>query len=130
MTTTSIPALLEPIQERLNKATPGPWDWDHSNFRRVLEGKDGEQVLTCAALLYPERRNQEFIANAPTDTARLLAAVKAVTEVHEPVDAVMNPGRHERVVKVCTGCGADDGNWQRFPCPTIRAVEAALRGEA
>lgn len=50
------------------------------------------------------------------------AKVERVREVHEPIDAMLNPGRHERVVKVCTGCGTDDGNWQRWPCPTIRAL--------
>ena len=78
-----IPALLEPIQNRLNSATPGPWDWDHSNPRRVLEGRGGEQILACAALLYPEKMNQEFIAAAPTDQARLLAAVQAVMALAE-----------------------------------------------
>lgn len=61
------------IQARLGKATPGPWDWDHGNIRRVLEGKGGEQVLSCAALLYPARDNAEFIAAAPADVAYLLA---------------------------------------------------------
>jgi hypothetical protein len=64
---------------------------------------------------------------APGNVERLTAALEAVLEVHEPVEAVMNPGRHERIVKVCTGCGADDGNWQRWPCPTVSAVEAALK---
>lgn len=63
----------------------------------------------------------------PGATARLLAAVDAVEAIHTPIDAVMNPGRHERIVKVCTGCGTDDGNWQRYPCPTITALATALR---
>ena len=54
----------------------------------------------------------------------LRAKVERVREVHQPIDAMLNPGRHERVVKVCTGCGTDDGNWQRWPCPTIRALDA------
>ena len=53
-----------------------------------------------------------------------LQAADRVREVHAPHDAVMNPGtRHERLVKVCVGCGTDDGNWQTYPCPTIRALE-------
>ena len=68
--------------------------------------------------------------HAPQDRAKLLAAVEGVLEVHDSTDALMNPGRHERVVKVCAGCGTDDGNWQRWPCPTITAVVAALGGEA
>ena len=62
--------------------------------------------------------------HAPQDRATLLAALDAVLAVHEPIDALMNPGRHQRIVKVCTGCGTDDGNWQRYPCPTVRAIEA------
>lgn len=51
-------------------------------------------------------------------------ALARVRDVHEPVDALMFSGPHQRMVKVCTGCGTDDGNWQRWPCPTVRAMEA------
>lgn len=57
------------------------------------------------------------------------AALVAIQELHEGVEALMNPGRHERLVKVCTGCGADDGNWQRWPCPTRRAADEGLAGD-
>lgn len=64
--------------------------------------------------------------HAPKDRAALLAALDAVIKVHEPIDAAMNPGsRHERIVQVCTGCGTDDGDWQRWPCPTMRAIESS-----
>lgn len=53
----------------------------------------------------------------------LRATVARVRAIHEPIDAVMNPGPRERIVKVCTGCGTDDGNWQRWPCPTVRALD-------
>lgn len=50
-----------------------------------------------------------------------LARIQAVRDVHQPLDALhTNTGR---VRKVCTGCGTDDGNWQVWPCPTIRAIE-------
>lgn len=68
--------------------------------------------------------------HAPQDRAHLLAALDAVLAVHEPLDALMNPGRQERTVKVCTGCGTDDGNWQRYPCPTVSAIEATAGGGA
>ena len=64
--------------------------------------------------------------HAPQDRAALLAALDASLAVHEPVDALMNPGRHERIVKVCTGCGTDDGSWQHWPCPTVRAINSAF----
>ncbi|WP_028265908.1 hypothetical protein [Arthrobacter sp. MA-N2] len=66
------------------------------------------------------------VEQSQADVPRLLGALDKVIALHEPVDALMNPGRHERVVKVCTGCGTDDGNWQRWPCPTVTAVTAAL----
>lgn len=63
------------------------------------------------------------------DVADLRAALVAIQELHEGVEALMNPGRHERLVKVCTGCGTDDGNWQRWPCPTRRLADDALGGD-
>jgi len=58
----------------------------------------------------------------------LRAALVAIQELHECVEALMNPGRHERLVKVCTGCGTDDGNWQRWPCPTRKLADEGLGG--
>lgn len=58
---------------------------------------------------------------AATEVIRSLRqAIDAVREVHEPIDAVMYSAK--KIVQVCTGCGTDDGNWQRWPCPTIRAI--------
>lgn len=54
----------------------------------------------------------------------LVAAVERVQALHTPINAadygVRNRGA---LVQVCTGCGQDDGNWQYWPCPTIRALE-------
>lgn len=47
----------------------------------------------------------------------------AVREIHQPIEALNV--RYGQKQQVCTGCGADDGNWQIYPCPTIRAVERA-----
>lgn len=66
--------------------------------------------------------------HAPKDRAVLLTALDAGLAVHQPVDALMYSGPHQRLVKVCTGCGTDDGNWQRWPCPTVSAVNTALGG--
>lgn len=56
---------------------------------------------------------------------RAHSALKQIMEVHEPIKAMINPGRHERVVNVCVGCGTDDGNFQRWPCPTVRSIEGS-----
>lgn len=56
---------------------------------------------------------------AEAESDRLRAAV---LEVHQPVDAVRYVGRKQRLTRVCSGCGTDDGNWQVWPCPTVRAI--------
>ena len=33
---------------------------------------------------------------------------------------------YNRIQRVCTGCGQDDGNWAIYPCPTVRAITEAL----
>ncbi|MFJ4286625.1 hypothetical protein ACIPY0_13385 [Paenarthrobacter nicotinovorans] len=98
MTAAVIPALLDPIQERLDAATPGPWT--------DALGKTFKAVGSIA--------DARFIVNAPTDTARLLAAVKAVTDLHKQ-------DTYGPAFCICT---------ERWPCSTVSAVEAALRGEA
>ena len=65
------------------------------------------------------------MADLRTENDRLRAVIAEVEKVHEPIDALMYSGANSRVVKVCTGCGTDDGNWQRYPCPTIRALRGA-----
>ena len=50
------------------------------------------------------------------------AALDRVRAIHEPIEALNVRYGHKQ--KVCTGCGTDDGNWQVWPCPTIRAIEA------
>ena len=86
------------------------------------------QVVSHQGLLDPDDAAHIAMMDPATTLAlvaevrELRAKVERVREVHEPIDALLNPGRHERVVKVCIGCGTDDGNWQRYPCPTIRAL--------
>ncbi|MBF6358222.1 hypothetical protein IU449_27370 [Nocardia higoensis] len=44
-----------------------------------------------------------------------------VRELHQPIEAVNMRHPGGRLTRVCSGCGTDDGNWQTYPCPTIRA---------
>ena len=112
MTAPSIPALLEPIQERLNAATPGPWQIEYLDEGIAeIATPDGGHV----AIADGRQADAEFIAASPTDTARLLAAVKAVDEFIQ--DA------------------AEQSPRELIPVPAVagllrNVVEAALRGEA
>jgi hypothetical protein len=51
------------------------------------------------------------------------SVVDRVDAIHQPVDAMNYHGGTPRRAQVCSGCGTDDGNWQQYPCPTIRALE-------
>lgn len=64
--------------------------------------------------------------NSAEDVKPMLDALKAVEAVHEPILA-LDYGVRDAPLKreVCTGCGQDDGNWQIWPCPTIRAIREA-----
>jgi len=64
-----------------------------------------------------------FVAARETQARDDIAA--RVRKVHEPVEALNV--RYGHTQKVCTGCGTDAGNWQVWPCPTVRAIE---RGES
>lgn len=67
-------------------------------------------------------------ATATDEKAAMRAALAAVREIHAPVEALNVAPRKPVVTKVCAGCGTDDGNWQHWPCPTVRAVDRAMRG--
>jgi|GEM_PF-6905502 len=60
------------------------------------------------------------VRNSAADVPRLLAAVEAALKVHQPVDR--GTGAQ------CKGC-ATHVTFTRWPCPTVRAIAAALAGE-
>lgn len=102
--TETIKTLLEPIQNRLNAATPGPWHWRNTSdvylmgartrvvmgFARMgMQGAQPQFVNEDGLFIDAGKENLHaipdaaFIANAPTDQARLLAAIQAVDELIE-----------------------------------------------
>jgi hypothetical protein len=121
---------LNGMKGRLEAATPGPWKAEPFLYGPIEDGRirvtspSDSGIHNLAEDVLPN--DATFIAAAPTEVARLIGAVEAVLAAHQPTDAVMYTGRQQRMVKVCTGCGTDDGNWQRYPCPTVAAVENAL----
>lgn len=62
----------------------------------------------------------ERIAELELELAELGARLARVREIHEPIEALNV--RDNRPGRVCAGCGTDDGNWQVYPCPTMRAL--------
>lgn len=98
MTAAGIPALIEPIQNRL------------AEVGKAQNTRVDSTVLDGA------------VFRSQSDTARLLAAVKAVTELHVREVIAVHPGYGEEAW--CPVCQ------EHWPCSTVSAVEAALRGEA
>lgn len=91
--TETIKTLLQPIQNRLNAATPGPWDRHDAQIRHTQidgwvdpEGRKAAQEQT--------ERDIQFVMNAPTDQARLLAAVAAVERTAQYLDKLADGDRH------------------------------------
>ena len=122
---------LNEIEARANAATRGPW-----HVAPELCGPDGQGVYTedfgpvCeVGDPYPRGDNnpQEsmyFIAHARTDVPALVAAPRAVLEVHAPDPYCgnwhHNPHRCPCAIPACAdGCDT-------YPCPTVRAIEEAL----
>ena len=87
--TASIAALLQPIKDRLNAATPGPWHLqkcspctERGRLEVNLWDEDGNVLITnwCNEDPY-EPSDAQFIAAAPTDQARLIAALEEVLAI-------------------------------------------------
>lgn len=151
-----IPALLEPIQNRLNAELPDAARMDayYYGFTRTglgavdailsavaVAGKGSHHTESWAgtdsAWFYGDRpglpsadgaedliqKTADLAAkNITTDQARLLAAIQAVAEIHEPDIAAGPDG--EGITDYCPACST------YWPCPTVAAVESALGGEA
>ena len=73
----------EHIRARLAAATPGPWDSVQDTYRsvpmhRIGSESTGSDVAQVVLFGGHDAADAEFIANAPTDIAKLLAALDAV----------------------------------------------------
>ena len=130
-----IPSLLQPLKDRLAAATPGPWHARTVTSGR-FEGVEARVVDLRGAhiLLGPadgqagqaRESDATFIASAPTDQAKLIAAIEAVVGLHKPV-AGHNPACE---CGIPAGAGASCEECQdAWPCPTVAALTQALGGE-
>ena len=114
----TIETRLAEIRARVENATEGPWSVYRGDrigtyvTRPDLAGVAREWSLTWSDA------DAEFIAASRTDLPALLAAVEAVMALHKrltfPDDGIGEP----------TACGHCDN--ETWPCPTIRALAAAL----
>lgn len=123
------------IQARIDAATPGPWEAYNpgdgtARLWTVRDNEDDAERLIHEPIGYLDWDNGVLIANAPADLAYLLARVAtleaqvaAVRDKHRehqvPVTDGAAMGALSVSVGVCLGCA------NRFPCPTVRALDSA-----
>lgn len=147
--------ILDEIQARADAATEGPWEAatseatmnDRSEYRIGLPSRP--QVFRASM----RSADAAFIAAARTDLPRLVAALRAVLEVHRGAQYLGEPGdagcphdddydgdRHFESAdgdwlcedtaagdSYCLGCPRDE--WSdpiACPCPTVTAITEAL----
>jgi hypothetical protein len=123
--TETIKTLLQPIQNRLNAATPGPWGTIADTYKSTPVHHIGADVsgVTVAQVIdhgAQTARNAGFIAHAPTDQGRLLAAVQAVIALHKPERLDGRP------IHGCRVCDWEQPGNEGWPCATVAAIESAL----
>ena len=116
---------LDEIEARANAATTGPWSHclDELRNRTAVHRIGSSEVNADVAFTYRDRggrgpgmQDAEFIAHARADVPALVAALRAVLDLH-----------YRDRFGECAECSTEPVD--RYPCPTVQAVTAAL-GEA
>ena len=108
---------LDEIQARADAATDGPWEGDYGHFGTgIVAGRVRTGPNVIGSMWRPS--DGTFTAHARTDVPRLVAALRAVLDLHKPRN-----GNDD-----CGHCvNPADAHWGiPWPCPTVRAIEAAL----
>lgn len=85
-------------------------------------GDAGRAHGQAGALLARVVELQAQVTARDARVAELEAQRDRVRQLHQPIEAVNMRHPGGRLTRVCSGCGTDDGNWQPYPCPTIRAL--------
>lgn len=157
--------ILDEIQARADAATEGPWEADCGTISQHWSRPEPWQTVVstdvaCMAYCYggsaagvEREADAAFIAAARTDLPRLVAALRAVLEVHRGAQYLGEPGdagcphdddydgdRHFVTADgdwlcvdaaagdfYCLGCPLDEwGDPIAYPCPTVTAITEAL----
>ena len=124
---------LDRVRADLDAATPGPWraalfdgvDYDDgsSSYRGgIYPAHIGAPpiILTNGV----DRQNANLIASAPDRLDRMERALRAVLELHRPIEI-------EPSDTICAACSNQLPNGRflpvvEWPCPTVTTIEEAL----
>ncbi|GED18251.1 hypothetical protein [Aneurinibacillus migulanus] len=77
---------LKEIRERLEAATPGPWDASGSPYGINVYALDGITICEKDEATRADFMNADFIAKAPTDIRRLLDEVKRLRDENRSLE--------------------------------------------
>lgn len=124
---------LAQIAARADATTDGPWGVDGA----AHPGPDDSLVVYpledggAVAYVQPLHADAEFIAHARADVPALVAALRAVLDLHKrgPRCRCCGGTRDDgtRIERwTCTECPPGSPHYLHWPCATVRAVEAAL----
>ena len=109
---------LNEIEARANAATEGPWmgiRYPDGFLGRVIGG-NGFGVAED----FPDDADAEFISHARTDVPALVAALRAVLNLHfkaQPIPAAFGT---QEGGDYCVTCAED------WPCPTVETIRQHL----
>ena len=116
------------------QATPGPW---HATEPEDWHGDTGYEpqsavVVSGSPLTWDDHSGEvfkpadaEWIAHARTALPAAVAALRAVTDLHQPRNRVTQSASGH-LVDTPGPCTACDWGW---PCPTTQAIQAAIGQE-
>ena len=129
----TILAWLDDVRDDLESATDGPW---RAALLDGVECEDGSSSYRAG--IYPDhvgalpiiltngvdRQDATLIASAPDRLDRMERALRSVLAEHVPEPHEIAPGEE---MYFCADCG---NGWMDDGCPGVRAITAALLGEA
>ena len=136
---TDIQTWLDQGKTLADQATEGPWEADGREITQHWSRPEPWQTIVGTEVAYMDYcyggsaggvesdEDASFIADSRTRLPQALNALQAVLEVHAPIDALNTQYTNGRIPHVCTGCGQDDGRWNYWPCPTVRAIQNAIK---
>lgn len=117
---------LSEIKARAEAATEGPWEYSDCEiapFRSMEIYGPPSRPLNLPLLDEAGGSdwiaNAEFIAHAREDVDRLLAAIEAVLELHQPYIT-------RSAWQTCNECWNSGIAEVEYPCPTVTAIHRAL----
>jgi hypothetical protein len=107
---------LDAIDARTTAATPGPWE----NVSNGIQSDYGIAAVDRGVIApgWVWREDAGFIAEARQDVPAMATALRAILNLHQPVEQRVGP-------PICGGCSNELAS-ALHPCATVRIIETEL----